>query len=360
MKKKNKNMKKKNKKSKKKDKSIKKKDEKKDKSIKKEKSTTKKMKSNSKKKKKKKGKGGSRRYLEHLQLEKPQRGMIMKGAGDGDIPSGFENDYLYDDFEDSHREQMVNRDSEDYSDEGDMEENGDSRDSLEEAVMHNDFPSHHDHGKTTCHTAYAYHSRRISTQFQDMGFSSTKYNWGWSNGPLAHSTFAYSFELYTNDRKTVGTVSMDYNGVEATVTIDAVPHFWFDNVYAYVGSHRLPDMDGVDVIDPHKFPVSSSNKKGEAHGGTDIFTKGSFTFSVSGFENEPIYVAVYASVCRRALPMEGPFSGMQLTESEFHNIRGGLADKPTNNANEDAHPVLTAAFRKFLVRETTTDDGGPK
>jgi hypothetical protein len=150
-----------------------------------------------------------------------------------------------------------------------------------------------------CADAFGYHSDKVSTSFKDMGFAPQLYDnndisWGWSNGPLASSNFAYTLDLYADglsgnvDGKgtVVGTMSVAYDGKEVTVTVDAGERLWLKEVHAYVGNEPLPkDNNNAATIDPSQFPV--------VHKRMAL----SRSFSVENFEGRPIYVVTHATVC---------------------------------------------------------------
>ena len=91
-----------------------------------------------------------------------------------------------------------------------------------------------------------------------------KYDWGWTNGPLASSNCAYFFDLVTHDRdvhaKKVGSVVLDYSGDEAVLAVEAGRHLKLSKTFAYIGTDRLPRIDGdegvVESIDPFTFPLT--------------------------------------------------------------------------------------------------------
>jgi hypothetical protein len=140
-----------------------------------------------------------------------------------------------------------------------------------------------------CVAAFGYHSEKTSTSFKDLGFNPT-YNgtdisWGWSNGPLATSNFAYTFDLYAAGSK-VGTMIVVYDGEEASVTIDMGERLWLKDIHAYVGNDVLPkDESGYAIADPTKFPI--------IHERMSLFR----SFTVDNFDGKPVHVVVHASVC---------------------------------------------------------------
>ncbi|CAB9525866.1 receptor-like protein kinase [Seminavis robusta] len=148
-----------------------------------------------------------------------------------------------------------------------------------------------------CRVAYAYHTPRVSKSFTDLGFTDgfdnqgSDITWGWTNGPLAASNYAYSMELFTNNDKStpVGTMSVAYDAEgEAVVTVEAAVRLWLKNVNAFVGHSRLPVSgdDGMEIINPDQFPVS--------HDRMAL----SRSFTVTELDGStPIYVVAEATVC---------------------------------------------------------------
>jgi hypothetical protein len=151
-----------------------------------------------------------------------------------------------------------------------------------------------------CRVAYAYHSATVSKSFKELGFSEgnlfddTDITFGWSNGPLATSNYAYSFEMYSADKfKMMGTMTVTYDE-EAMVIIEAGERLWLKSVNAYVGHSRLPvGEDGMEVIDPAQMPIS--------HEKMSL----SRSFTVSELDGStPIYVVAEATICGVFTPTE--------------------------------------------------------
>ena len=149
----------------------------------------------------------------------------------------------------------------------------------------------------TCMPAFGYHSSKKSLSFEDLGIAPQWHDgfditWGWTNGPLDQSNYAYSLNLYAqspgsaSDALEVGVVTVGYDGEEAIVTIDAGDGLWLKEVHAYVGTSRLPlSEDGSEVIDPSQHPVVNRRMST------------SRTFVISGFNGESVYAVIHATVC---------------------------------------------------------------
>jgi len=148
-----------------------------------------------------------------------------------------------------------------------------------------------------CRVAYGYHNSKLSRSFRDLGhtdsvsYEGSAINWGWANGPLQSSNYAYSFEMYSEGSDSesgtvVGTMTVGYDGEEAVVTVDAGERLWLKEVQAYVGVGRLPlNENGDETIDPEDYPV--------LHRRMSL----SRSFVVKDMEGGPIYVVTEATVC---------------------------------------------------------------
>jgi len=171
-----------------------------------------------------------------------------------------------------------------------------------------------------CRRAFAFHSDKVSKSFHDMGYFSADggdddVTWGWSNGPLATSNYAYSFELYA-DTLQVGSVTVTYQDDEAAVTIDAGEQLWLKNVHAHVGHNRLPlaEDGSTEIIDPSLFPV--------VHDRMSM----SRSFTVGDLEDgHPIYVVAEATVCgmfptRESQEAEQPVGGLGKVAGFFKKL----------------------------------------
>lgn len=147
-----------------------------------------------------------------------------------------------------------------------------------------------------CRVAFAHHNSRVSQSFQELSFTDkveyegSDVTWGWSNGPLASSNYAYTFEMYTKGgaetMTPVGSLTLGYDGEEAVVTLDAAEGLWLKEIQAYVGTAPLPlSADGIETIDPTEYPI--------AHQRMSL----SRSFVVTDFEDGPVYVVAEATVC---------------------------------------------------------------
>jgi len=142
-------------------------------------------------------------------------------------------------------------------------------------------------------------------------YDETDITWGWANGPLLSSNYAYSFDMYSEggeaDGAMVGTMTVGYDGEEAVVTIDAGERLWLKEVQAYVGTSHLPiSEDGLETIDPEAYPV--------------VHTRMSLSrsFAVKDFDGSPIYVVAEATVC-------GVFPAAD--DANHASVRGGEGKK---------------------------------
>jgi hypothetical protein len=167
--------------------------------------------------------------------------------------------------------------------------------------------------RVQCRVAYAYHSAKVSKSFQELGFSegtlfdNTDITFGWTNGPLETSNYAYSFEMYSADKAmTIGTMTVTYDD-EAMVIIEAGERLWLKSVNAYVGHSRLPvGEDSMEIIDPAQFPV--------AHEKMAL----SRSFTVSELDGStPIYVVAEATIC-------GVFAPTEQAETKTESVLGSV------------------------------------
>lgn len=191
--------------------------------------------------------------------------------------------------------------------------------SVEEAGSKDEIlpPNMDESSPVECRVAFAHHNSRLSQNFKDLGFSKAEYagsdiTWGWSNGPLLSSNYAYSFELYTKGdaaaMTSVGAMSLGYDGEEAVVTMDAAEGLWLKEVNSYVGSSPLPvTEDGTDSVDPTDYPI--------VHQRMSL----SRSFVVTDFEDGPVYVVAEATVC-------GVFPKADVGGSETESSLGGFVE----------------------------------
>jgi hypothetical protein len=186
-----------------------------------------------------------------------------------------------------------------------------------------------------CRVAYGFHSSKISTSFKEILdlseaflYNNDDISWGWSNGPLASSNYAYTMDMYSQgsgDRPgaVVGKMTVEYDGDEATVSIDAGERLWLKETNAYVGHSRLPMTEGGALtIDPEHYPI--------AHHRMSM----SRTFTVADLEDEPIYVIAQTTVC-----------GIFPTEDAHHaGVRGNADGEVRPKKLDGIVSALTGIF----------------
>jgi len=137
-----------------------------------------------------------------------------------------------------------------------------------------------------CETAYAFGGDQ-----EDCFINHDFGNWGWSNGPLEPDT--YTYDIYAgagqcdiNKGELVGTLTVVYDGITATVTYDMFAGFTMDEVHLYVGNAQFPlDNKGNPTVAPGKYPVGEE------------FDEPQITFTESFDVSGPIYVIAHAVVC---------------------------------------------------------------
>jgi hypothetical protein len=167
-----------------------------------------------------------------------------------------------------------------------------------------------------CRTAFAYHSAKLSDSFQDVlgltdGFmyKDSDISWGWSNGPLAASNYAYSLDLYTaKTGGSVGKAIVEYADNEANVNVEAGEGLWLKDIKAYVGHLRVPmTAEGTMSVDPSQYPISHDRMSM------------SRSFTVNELGDKPIYTIIETEVC-------GDFESVDSAETA-HGTRGGESSK---------------------------------
>jgi len=146
-----------------------------------------------------------------------------------------------------------------------------------------------------CRVAFAYHSSKISESFKNIlglrekfMYNDDDISFGWSNGPLASSNYGYSMDMFVEGLPgvAVGKVSVEYDGSEATVSVEAGERLWLKEINAYVGHSRLPMTDAGELtIDPADYPVAYER------------LSLSRTFTVEELNDEPLYVIAQTTVC---------------------------------------------------------------
>jgi hypothetical protein len=146
-----------------------------------------------------------------------------------------------------------------------------------------------------CRVAFAYHSSKISGSFKNILGLREKFlyhdddiSWGWSNGPLASSNYGYSMDMFVAGESgvAVGKLTVEYDGSEATISVDARDRLWLKEINAYVGHSRLPIAESGELtIDPAEYPIAYER------------LALSRTFTVEDLNDEPLYVIAQATVC---------------------------------------------------------------
>lgn len=144
-----------------------------------------------------------------------------------------------------------------------------------------------------CQQSFAFQSLSKSTCFTEMGFNDV---WGWSNGLFEASDEAHVLDIYAGatgcdlEKGTkVGTLTIEYDGSEAVVTYDTLAEFWLKETHSFVGNSRLPEIGGIETVDPSKYPI--------LHDENAVEGVVSDTFIVSGFNDQPIHVVSHATIC---------------------------------------------------------------
>ena len=173
-----------------------------------------------------------------------------------------------------------------------------------EAAVNKSTPAPTAAPRVECRNAFAYHSKSVSSSFRDIvgsnGSDDMKYNdddigWGWTNGPLMPSNYAYSMDLFAPSTSEsglgkptgamVGSMTVEYDGDEATVTVQVGQSWWLKETNAYVGHSSLPVTSSGLITDPNLYPI--------AHRRSSM----SRTFTVEEMESQPIHVIAHMVVC---------------------------------------------------------------
>lgn len=131
----------------------------------------------------------------------------------------------------------------------------------------------------TCETAFAYGD----TTFIQLGLTQSR--WGWEIGPLAPGSYtqpiyAGAAQNDTSKGSLAGSLSISYDGFTATVSYAMSGGYVIDATHLYVGTSN------VSTISPGQF--------GNLH---LLNNTTSDTFSVGGFNGQPIYVVAHADAC---------------------------------------------------------------
>jgi len=130
-----------------------------------------------------------------------------------------------------------------------------------------------------CETAFAFGG----TTFVDLGLTNKR--WGWQLGPFTPGS--YTSPIYAGAGQNditkgteVGTLTVDYDGATVVVTYTMHPGYTLDETHLYVGT------SDIGTIAPGQY--------GHTH---DLTDASSDSFSVGGFNGEPIYVVAHGVSC---------------------------------------------------------------
>ncbi|MEZ4917869.1 MAG: hypothetical protein R2792_02095 [Saprospiraceae bacterium] len=146
-----------------------------------------------------------------------------------------------------------------------------------------------------CETAFAF-GDSLATCFIDGDFDQDGQpdginRWGWTN--YLETPGLYNFELWAgagqcdlNKGTLVGTVSVDYDGALASVTIDIDSSYMLNESHLYLGTDPLPTKNNKFTVAPGQYPYK--------HG--DLGGVSSDAFMVDGLSG-PIYLVFHAVVC---------------------------------------------------------------
>lgn len=162
-------------------------------------------------------------------------------------------------------------------------------------------------GNETCETAWAY-GENVATCFigadfdgdgNDDGFE----KWGWSNGPLAAGTYTFALwagagQCNLNNGTLVGTLTVVYDGPNATVTYDMNPGFTMDETHLYVGNDPLPEKCTGPPANQNCEFTAAPGQFPDIHDLTNAITDTYTIYELSG----DIYVVAHAVVCSENWP----------------------------------------------------------
>lgn len=150
-----------------------------------------------------------------------------------------------------------------------------------------------------CETAFAYHDVAPGFCFLDFDGNGDTVGdfsrWGWSIGPLAPSTEAYLFPIYSGAGQCdldkgllVGWLAVLYDGFDAQVSYNLYDGFGLTETHLFAGVAVLPvDVNGGFTVAPGQYPYITEGLGGSLTNG----------YVVSGFGGEDIYVVAHAVVC---------------------------------------------------------------
>lgn len=178
-----------------------------------------------------------------------------------------------------------------------------------------------------CYSSFAYH-RSLSTSFHDLGFDS---EFGWSNS-IAPAEVPYEFEIRAGangDGKTLGNLSVDYDGQRVVVTYEAAASMELRSTRTYVGKNLLPLSGSEETVNPEHFPIVHS----------ELSTTDTDTFEITGFSEEDLlYVVGYAVFCETTqvqLPEpdvgESPSTITTTSSSAVRDTASGLRGGSSND-----------------------------
>lgn len=117
--------------------------------------------------------------------------------------------------------------------------------------------------------------------------------WGWSNGPLLEGI--HSFQLWAaagqcdlNKGTMVGSVTVNYDGVNAVVSYQTNPPYTLSETHAYVGNEILPkNKQGEFTVAPGQYPQINDQMQENATSDTYQFDE------LTG----EVYTVFHATVC---------------------------------------------------------------
>ncbi len=138
-----------------------------------------------------------------------------------------------------------------------------------------------------CETAFARDPETNSCFIPDFN------RWGWTN--YYEDEGIYILDLYAgaahcdiSNRTPVGTVTVDYNGGEVTITYNINSGFTMSEAHVYVGCEMYPRKNGSFTVAPGQYNFNPS----------DLGSVSNFTVGPIAVEG-PIYVIAHAVVCEQ-------------------------------------------------------------
>ncbi len=137
---------------------------------------------------------------------------------------------------------------------------------------------------TTCETAFAFGNNQDNC-FLNYGFN----RWGWviptTVGSTTYDVYAGAGLCDLSKGTLVGTVTINYNGSQVTVTYNMLSGYTMDEAHVYAGSAMFPQKNGVDTVAPGQYTVVS-----------DLTNATTATYTISGLSGD-IYVIAHGVVC---------------------------------------------------------------